>query len=95
MFLGLTFAILLFTLALRATRGRRLKDGPRRFERFAVWTVRGQKLHTHHAYPGMVVLLYGLAVSRGEVVEVGLALVVSDVIFHLVARVVWGDPVWD
>ena len=92
-FVILTFSILVFTLVLRATRGASIKAKPRQRERLSVWKVGGKTIHIHHSYWGIVILPFGYF---GDVwLEIGLALIISDVIFHVIARLYWKDPTWD
>lgn len=91
MFWTLSFLILAITLLLRATRCGRVKDHARWFEKFAIWGT----VHVHHAYPGMLAFLYGWLTGSSDSVEIGLALVVSDLSFHTIAHTMWGDPWWD
>lgn len=89
----LTISILVYTLASRATRGERIKINPRKSERLSVWKIRGKSWHIHHSYVGVIILPFGY---YGNVwAEIGLALIISDIIFHIIAHFYWGDPIWD
>jgi hypothetical protein len=52
-------------------------------------------IHIHHAYPGIVMLIVWCFIGGETLGQIGIALVISDVIFHLIAKTLWGDPLWD
>jgi hypothetical protein len=88
----LTVVFLAASLCARKTRGVRIKDAPRSIEKLGIVKVGGKKLHIHHSYLGVLLLL-------GRIVEwsdnIAIALIVSDILFHLIAKGVWNDPLWD
>lgn len=92
-FTFMTIGILIFTLISRAKRGERISVRPRRWEKIFVVNLKAKPFHFHHSYLGIIILLFGYFWSWW--IDVGLALIVSDVIFHIIAHFYWGDPVWD
>jgi len=89
----LMFSILVCTLVSRATRGERIKNKPRGLERIFVRRFWGKTIHIHHSYWGIIVLPLGYFWSVW--ISIGLALIISDIIFHIAAHVIWNDPIWD
>jgi hypothetical protein len=69
-----------------------MKDAPRGIEKVGILKVRGMVFHFHHGYLG-VILLLGQTVDWTK--EIAIALIVSDALFHLTAKLIWNDPLWD
>ena len=95
LFWMLTTSIFVTSLLMRMTRGHPLKDGALRIESLAIWNIRNRTIHIHHGYPGAIVLTIGLVINNNHWISIGSALIVSDIIFHVVSHLVWNDPWWD
>jgi|GEM_PF-4258387 len=92
-FIILTTGILVYTLFRRAKRGERIKVKPQGIEKKFVRRLWGKTVHIHHSYWGVLILPLGYFWNVW--IEIGLALIISDVIFHIIAHFYWNDPIWD
>ena len=95
LFTCLSIIMLFASIILRMTRGKRIINKPRGIEKLVVWRIKNRVIHLHHAYLGFILLPIGYLLSSDTTTSIVLALIVSDLLFHVIARVIFNDPFWD
>lgn len=94
-FIITTITMLAYGLFSRTRRGADLKSQPRNFEKLGLWRIGGKVFHVHHGYLGIVLTVVFYIIYNPILLGIGVGLVISDIIFHIIAHIRWGDALWD
>lgn len=97
MYIFIILTIIIFVLGLisRITRGTPIVNTPRKFEKIGLWKIKNKTIHIHHGFLGIAIIILAYLIYNNILMEIGLSLFVSDVIFHIIAYLLWKDPPLD